>query len=84
MDPLWAIVPLAGVMLVTALKDGYEDLKRHQMDTGLNNSITYIPQGWKNLNYPSVNLSWKNYIFSTIYWYFRKLFKPKVRRMKRF
>jgi phospholipid-translocating ATPase len=84
MDPLWAIVPLAGVMLVTALKDGYEDLKRHQMDTGLNNSITYIPQGWKNLNYPSVNLSWKNYIFSTIYWYFRKQFKPKVRRMKRF
>jgi len=84
MDPIWAIIPLAGVMLVTALKDGYEDLKRHQMDTELNNSITYIPQKWDNSNYPSVNLSWKNYIFSTIYWYFRKQYKPKVRRMKRF
>jgi len=84
MDPIWAIIPLAGVMLVTALKDGYEDLKRHQMDTELNNSITYIPQKWDNSNYPSVHLSWKNYIFSTIYWYFRKQYKPKVRRMKRF
>ncbi|ORY78333.1 phospholipid-translocating P-type ATPase [Neocallimastix californiae] len=84
MDPIWAIIPLAGVMLVTALKDGYEDLKRHQMDTELNNSITYIPENWDNLNYPSVNLSWKNYIFSTIYWYFRKHYQPKVRRMKRY
>lgn len=84
MDPIWAIIPLAGVMLVTALKDGYEDLKRHQMDTELNNSITYIPEKWDNLNYPSVHLSWKNYIFSTVYWYFTKQYKPKVRRMKRY
>ncbi|ORX58448.1 phospholipid-translocating P-type ATPase [Piromyces finnis] len=84
MDPIWAIIPLAGVMLVTALKDGYEDLKRHQMDTHLNNSITYIPENWDNLNYPSVNLSWKNYILSSIYWYLSKRFRPKVRKMKRY
>ncbi|ORX76103.1 phospholipid-translocating P-type ATPase [Anaeromyces robustus] len=84
MDPIWAIIPLAGVMLVTAMKDGYEDLKRHQMDTELNNSITYIPQDWDNLNYPSVHMSWKNYILSTIYWYFTKQYRPKVRKMKRY
>ncbi|OUM65539.1 hypothetical protein PIROE2DRAFT_41599 [Piromyces sp. E2] len=84
MDPIWAIIPLAGVMLVTALKDGYEDLKRHQMDTHLNNSIAYIPEDWDNLNYPSVHLSWKNYILSTIYWYLSKRYRPKIRRMKRY
>jgi len=71
-------------MLVTALKDGYEDLQRHRMDTQLNNSITFIPDKWENLNYPSVHLSWKNYILSCIYWYFKKQYKPKIRKMKRF
>jgi phospholipid-translocating ATPase len=46
------MLPLIAVLLITALKDGYEDIKRHQADRNVNNSIihTLQGQGYENVN----------------------------------
>ncbi|KAF8647469.1 hypothetical protein AX16_006674 [Volvariella volvacea WC 439] len=51
-SPAVAILPLIIILAVTALKDGYEDWKRHQSDKRVNHSVTQTLRGpaWKNPN----------------------------------
>ncbi|KAF7352855.1 Phospholipid-transporting ATPase [Mycena venus] len=50
-SPIVAILPLLIVLLISALKDGYEDFLRHQSDKRTNNSKTLVlGSGWKNPN----------------------------------
>ncbi|KAF8630454.1 hypothetical protein AX17_005431 [Amanita inopinata Kibby_2008] len=47
-----AILPLVFIVAVTGLKDGYEDFKRHQSDSRVNQSTVWVLEGggWKNPN----------------------------------
>ncbi|KAG9001427.1 hypothetical protein FRB94_004792 [Tulasnella sp. JGI-2019a] len=51
-SPGLVILPLLAVLLITALKDGYEDIKRHQSDRAINHSHVYRLEGggWVNPN----------------------------------
>ncbi|KDQ06150.1 hypothetical protein BOTBODRAFT_39791 [Botryobasidium botryosum FD-172 SS1] len=51
-SPGLVILPLLGVLAVTALKDGYEDVKRHQSDYRVNHTPARILAGgdWVNPN----------------------------------
>lgn len=44
-SPGLVILPLLVVLGITALKDGYEDVKRHQADHRVNHTITYVLGG---------------------------------------
>lgn len=51
-SPGLVILPLILVLGITALKDGYEDVKRHQSDRQVNNSVVSVLTGgpWTNAN----------------------------------
>ncbi|GLB34572.1 putative cation transport ATPase (P-type) (TC 3.A.3) family, type IV subfamily protein [Lyophyllum shimeji] len=51
-SPGVVILPLIFIILVTALKDGYEDVKRHEADRHVNHSSVKVLTGgeWKNSN----------------------------------
>jgi phospholipid-translocating ATPase len=51
-SPGLVILPLLAILLITALKDGYEDIKRHQSDRRVNHSPIRILQSpeWENPN----------------------------------
>jgi phospholipid-translocating ATPase len=51
-SPGLVIIPLLVVLLITALKDGYEDVKRHQSDRRVNHSKVLVLEGggWHNPN----------------------------------
>ncbi|KAH8099600.1 phospholipid-translocating P-type ATPase [Cristinia sonorae] len=51
-SPGLVILPLIVVLTITALKDGYEDIKRHQADRAVNYSVTRVLAGeeWENPN----------------------------------
>ncbi len=44
-SPGLVILPLLAVLAITALKDGYEDVKRHQADRRTNHSIVHVLGG---------------------------------------
>lgn len=49
--PAVAILPLVFIVVVTALKDGYEDFNRHQADSRVNQSTVWVlAGGWENPN----------------------------------
>jgi len=51
-SPGLVILPLLAVLAITALKDGYEDIKRHQADHRVNHSIIHVlgGEGYENHN----------------------------------
>ncbi|KAG5652780.1 hypothetical protein H0H81_003660 [Sphagnurus paluster] len=51
-SPGVVILPLVFIVAVTALKDGYEDIKRHESDKRVNHSSVKVLVGgeWKNTN----------------------------------
>ena len=51
-SPGLVILPLLVVLAITAIKDGYEDIKRHQSDRAVNYSLTRVLSGeeWVNPN----------------------------------
>lgn len=51
-SPGLVILPLLIVLSITGLKDGYEDIKRHQSDRSVNHSIVRVLSGggWVNHN----------------------------------
>ncbi|EIN07067.1 phospholipid-translocating ATPase [Punctularia strigosozonata HHB-11173 SS5] len=51
-SPGLVMLPLIIVLLITALKDGYEDIKRHQSDNRVNRSQVRVlyADGWENSN----------------------------------
>jgi len=51
-SPGLVILPLLAVLAITAAKDGYEDIKRHQADHKVNHSIVHVLEGpgYENVN----------------------------------
>ncbi len=49
-SPGLVILPLIAVLAITALKDGYEDIKRHQADRRVNHSIVHTLGGENHKN----------------------------------
>lgn len=51
-NPGLVMLPLIVVLAITGLKDGYEDIKRHQADRAVNNSVIHIlaGEGYENPN----------------------------------
>lgn len=51
-NPGLVMLPLIVVLAVTGTKDAYEDIKRHQADRSVNNSIVHIlaGEGYENVN----------------------------------
>ncbi|KAG6833085.1 hypothetical protein H0H87_011496 [Tephrocybe sp. NHM501043] len=51
-SPAVVILPLIIILGITALKDGYEDIKRHESDKRINHSTVKVLAGgeWKNTN----------------------------------
>ncbi|KAF8329253.1 hypothetical protein F5887DRAFT_1184248, partial [Amanita rubescens] len=54
-----AVLPLAFILAVTAVKDGIEDYRRGVLDEEVNTSaVTRLGGGWKNLNQPTDPRPW--------------------------
>jgi len=70
-NPVFAAMPLCCVIFVTALKDGYEDLKRHREDNKVNNTEALILDNWTNTNFPKFHISFMGRVKSTILKFFR-------------
>ena len=47
--------PIIVIVAITSLKDAFEDWKRHQSDSLVNNSITYTLADYENPNFPANN-----------------------------
>ncbi|RDB16619.1 Phospholipid-transporting ATPase DNF1 [Hypsizygus marmoreus] len=54
-----AVLPLAFILTVTAIKDGVEDYRRGTLDEEVNTSaVTKFAGGWRNVNQPTDPRSW--------------------------
>ncbi|CAG8435412.1 9133_t:CDS:10 [Ambispora gerdemannii] len=49
-NPVVAALPMFIIISITAIKDGFEDWKRHVTDKTLNNRKTWTLQNWQNYN----------------------------------
>lgn len=49
-SPGLVILPLLAVLAITALKDGYEDFKRHQADRKVNHTVIQVLKGGEGYN----------------------------------
>ncbi|PFH48817.1 hypothetical protein AMATHDRAFT_5455 [Amanita thiersii Skay4041] len=59
-----AVLPLAFILAVTAVKDGIEDYRRGVLDEEVNTSaVTRLSGGWKNVNQPTDSRSWFERMF---------------------
>jgi phospholipid-translocating ATPase len=50
--PQIAMLPLVTILVITGLKDGVEDSRRHALDNEVNNSAVTRLSDWKNVNVP--------------------------------
>ncbi|ORX81203.1 phospholipid-translocating P-type ATPase [Anaeromyces robustus] len=55
-NPVFAAMPLTSIITITAIKDAYEDFKRHREDNEVNNTNAYILDDWENTNYPRYHI----------------------------
>jgi len=70
-NPVFAAMPLCCVICITALKDGYEDLKRHREDNKVNNTEAYVLDNWTNTNFPKYHISFTGRVKSKVFKFFR-------------
>ncbi|PCH37130.1 phospholipid-translocating P-type ATPase [Wolfiporia cocos MD-104 SS10] len=56
--PQLAALPLAFILLVTAIKDGIEDYRRARLDEEVNTSASTKLEQWRNVNQPADPRSW--------------------------
>lgn len=59
-NPVLAALPMFIITSITAIKDGFEDFKRHVTDRSVNNRKTWTLENWKNVNYPNTSSSFTN------------------------
>ncbi|CAG8499976.1 11543_t:CDS:10 [Ambispora leptoticha] len=50
-NPVVSALPMFIIISITAIKDGFEDWKRHVTDKTLNNRKTWTLRNWQNYNY---------------------------------
>ncbi|TPX45461.1 hypothetical protein SeLEV6574_g03853 [Synchytrium endobioticum] len=79
--------PILFILGVTALKDAFEDYKRHEADTRANNTRTYLLSNWKNVNPRPENAAFQFaalafYLSSAISYVFQLLGKPIIRLIR--
>lgn len=53
-EPAVSALPLIAILIITAIKDGFEDWKRNQSDDKVNNSKVLRLTNWQNVNVPEV------------------------------
>lgn len=51
-SPALTLLPICTVVVISALKDGFEDFQRHKVDEQYNQNITHTLHGYENTNYP--------------------------------
>ncbi|QRV87362.1 phospholipid-translocating P-type ATPase [Ceratobasidium sp. AG-Ba] len=61
-SPGLVLLPLIVVIAITAAKDGYEDIKRHQSDRQVNHSITSVLRGRGYENHNAMNGKAKTFV----------------------
>lgn len=74
-NPGLVMLPLIVVLAITGLKDGYEDIKRHQADRAVNNSVIHILQGEGYENGNPMRTKSKTFV--------RRIPLPKMKSKKR-
>ncbi|GAA5923616.1 hypothetical protein JCM1841_001303 [Sporobolomyces salmonicolor] len=57
-SPQVAMLPLVAILAITGIKDGVEDLRRHQLDNEVNNSAVTRLGDWTNVNVPDGERPW--------------------------
>ncbi|KAI8997635.1 hypothetical protein BDB01DRAFT_846265 [Pilobolus umbonatus] len=64
-SPVLVVLPLLAILVITGVKDGFEDNKRRQTDEGVNKATTYTLTNWKNVNIAVYKVArWKRWINS--------------------
>lgn len=61
-SPGLVILPLLAVLAITALKDGYEDVKRHQADRKVNHGIVHVLKGKDYVNNNAMGTKSKTFV----------------------
>ncbi|KAI8331175.1 hypothetical protein BC941DRAFT_475063 [Chlamydoabsidia padenii] len=51
-EPAVSALPLIAILVITGMKDGFEDWKRNQSDQRVNHSTTRVLHNWRNVNTP--------------------------------
>jgi phospholipid-translocating ATPase len=51
-EPAVSALPLIAILVITGIKDAFEDWKRNQSDQRVNNATTRTLHNWKNVNTP--------------------------------
>ncbi|KAF9532881.1 phospholipid-translocating ATPase [Crepidotus variabilis] len=78
-SPGLVILPLLIVLAITGLKDGYEDIKRHQSDKKVNNSQVRVIGGGDFVNPNIMQRKSKTFVRGAIRNYGQRIKKVKVR-----
>lgn len=53
-EPAVSALPLIFILILTSIKDGFEDFKRNQSDDKVNNSKVLKLENWSNVNTPPI------------------------------
>ncbi|RCH99963.1 hypothetical protein CU098_004186 [Rhizopus stolonifer] len=54
-EPAVSALPLIAILVITAIKDAFEDFKRNQSDSKVNNSKVLKLSNWRNVNIPEIS-----------------------------
>jgi phospholipid-translocating ATPase len=77
-SPGLVILPLLIVLGITAIKDGYEDIKRHQSDRTVNHSLLRVLRGGDFVNPNVMQRKSRTFVRGVIPQYARKVKKVKA------
>ncbi|KAG1457835.1 hypothetical protein G6F46_009262 [Rhizopus delemar] len=62
-EPAVSALPLIAILIITAIKDAFEDWKRNQSDDHVNNSKVLKLANWKNVNIPEISKGTWYYLY---------------------
>lgn len=78
-SPLYAAAPITFIVFVTAVKDGFEDYRRHLSDIEINGSTAKTLGGYVNCNYLGVRDGWWKKMWKLVTYYYRGLLGRRKR-----
>ncbi|KAI7866455.1 hypothetical protein BDF14DRAFT_1743655 [Spinellus fusiger] len=71
--PVVSALPLIVILIITAIKDGIEDLNRHQSDKKVNNAKVLTLSHWRNVNLSDESRGRLYYLYAYIGWFLIRL-----------
>ncbi|KAI9495916.1 hypothetical protein BDB00DRAFT_810959 [Zychaea mexicana] len=74
-SPILVILPLAAILIITGVKDAFEDNKRHQTDESVNKAVTYTIREWSNVNVAVYKVSLARRWLNALVQFFKRPFK---------